>query len=217
MRWLLLPAVAALLVAACSPRDRSTAAGTRETGMSSDTAGVTRSDTTATAGNTAQPTPSEVNPSGATGTEASGILSVVSTANQSEIQAAKDAQTKASNSQVKRFAAKLAQDHQKNEQQAEALAKRLGVDLTAGAGASSESQSAAMGELAGKTGADFDRAYVEHEIQDHQQNIDKIEHQLLPAAKDPQVKAFLQKTDREMKNHLQMAKQLEQQLSKSSS
>jgi len=169
------------------------------------------------AGNTAQPTRSAANPSGATGSEASGILSVIATANQAEIQGAKDAQTKASNPQVKRFAAKLAHDHQKNEQEAQALAKRLGVDLAGGAAAASESQSAAMGELASKTGADFDRAYVEHEIQDHQQNIDKIEHQMLPAAKDPQVKAFLQKTDREMKNHLQVAKQLEQQLSKSSS
>ncbi|HEU4588560.1 MAG TPA: DUF4142 domain-containing protein, partial [Gemmatimonadales bacterium] len=183
----------------------------------SDTAGMARSETTATAGNAAQPARSEANPSGTTGNEASGLLSVISTANQTEIQAAKDAQSKASSPQVKRFAAKLAQDHQKNDQQAQALAKRLGVDLASGAGAASESQSAAMGELAGKTGAEFDRAYVQREIQDHQQNIDKIEQQMLPAAKDPQVKAFLQKTDKAMKNHLQMAKQLEQQLSKSSS
>jgi putative membrane protein len=217
MKWLLLPAVAAMLVMACSPRDRSTAAGGRETGMSSDTAGMARSDTAAPAGNAAQPESAAVNPSGTTGSEASGILSVIATANGAEIQTAKDAQTKASNPQVKRFAAKLAKDHQKNDQEAQALAKKLGVNLAAGAAAASESQSAAMGDLASKTGAEFDRAYVEHEIQDHEQNIDKIEHQLLPAAKDPQVKAFLQKTDREMKNHLQMAKQLQQQLNKSSS
>lgn len=215
MRRLVLPAMAALLVTACSSREnRDTAAGQRESGMSSDTAGMARTDTTAPTGNAAQPAE---NPSGAAGSEASGLLSVISTANQSEIQSAKDAESKASSPQVKRFAAKLVQDHQKNEQQAQALAKRLGVDLAAGAGATSESQSAAMGELAGKTGAEFDRAYVDRAIQDHQQNIDKIEQQMLPAAKDPQVKAFLQKTDKEMKNHLQMAKQLEQQLSKSSS
>jgi putative membrane protein len=223
MKWLLLPAVTAMLVASCSPRDNraGTTASDRETGMRSDSAGgATGSDTATSTRNTAQPTPAgAANPSGATGesNEASAVLSQLYTANEAEIQEAKDAASKASNPQVKRFAAKLVHDHTQNEQEARAIAKRLGVNLTAGAGAASESQSAAMGEMAGKTGAEFDRAFLEHQVQLHQQNIDKIEHQMLPAAKDPQLKAYLQKTDKAMKTHLQLAQQLEQQLGKSSS
>jgi putative membrane protein len=225
MKWLLLPAVTAMLVASCSPRDNragTTAGSDRETGLRRDsTSGVTASDTAATSrNNAAQPTPTgAANPSGAGGesNEAAAILSQLYTADEAEVQEAKAAETKATNPQVKRFARKLVQDHQMNASEARTIAKRLGVNLTAGAGATSESQSAAAGEMAGKTGADFDRAFVERQVQEHQQNIDKIEHQMLPAAKDPQVKAYLQKTDKAMKTHLQLAQQLEQQLGKSSS
>ncbi len=182
--------------------------------MGSDTA---RSSTSSTGA--AQPTTGAATPSG-TNTEAmdaSGILSQLASANQAEIQEAKDAQSKASNPQVKRFAAKLAHDHQQNYQEAQALAKRLGVTLAAPSGTVSESQSAAMGEMVGKTGAEFDRAFLEHEVQAHQQNIDKIQNTMLPAAKNPRLKAYLQKTATAMKGHLQQAQQLEQRVGGASS
>ena len=67
-------------------------------------------------------------------------------------------------------------------------------------------------DLQGKTGSDFDRAFVQHEIDDHQSNIDKIEKQILPSIQNEQVKSYLQKTVTEMQSHLSSLKQVQQQL-----
>jgi putative membrane protein len=184
-------------------RDTATSAGGGATG--------TTSGATSTTG--------AASPSGATGEamDASAILSQLAVANETEIQEAKTAASKASSPQVKRFANALAQQHQQNLQQGRALARQMKISLTAGTGTASESQSAAMGEMAGKSGADFDRAFLEHQIQAHQQNIDKIQNTMLPAANDAQLKSYLQKTVTAMQGHLKQAQQLEEQLNKSSS
>lgn len=228
MRWLLLPAAAAVLVVSCnSGRDARSGSSGSETGMSGGTSGAPASrDTATSAGGGATGTTSgatsttgAASPSGATGEamDASAILSQLAVANETEIQEAKTAASKASSPQVKRFANALAQQHQQNLQQGRALARQMKISLTAGTGTASESQSAAMGEMAGKSGADFDRAFLEHQIQAHQQNIDKIQNTMLPAANDAQLKSYLQKTVTAMQGHLKQAQQLEEQLNKSSS
>jgi putative membrane protein len=67
-------------------------------------------------------------------------------------------------------------------------------------------------ELQGKTGAEFDRAFVQHQIQLHQSNIQKIQNQMLPAVQEPQLKAYLQKTVKAMQGHLATLEQTEQQI-----
>jgi predicted outer membrane protein len=88
------------------------------------------------------------------------------------------------------------------------LAQKLNISLTL---APSDS-AAAPSNLQGKTGRDFDKGFVEYQIQAHQDNIDKIQTQLLPAASNPQVKAYLQKTLAAMQGHLASLKQVQQQL-----
>ncbi|HZA97954.1 MAG TPA: DUF4142 domain-containing protein, partial [Gemmatimonadales bacterium] len=60
---------------------------------------------------------------------------------------------------------------------------------------------------------EFDRAFVQHQIQLHENNIQKIQTQLLPAVEEPQVKAYLQKTLKAMQGHLATLQKTEQQLS----
>jgi putative membrane protein len=78
----------------------------------------------------------------------------------------------------------------------------------------SASDSAAMPtDLQAKTGAEFDRAFIQHEIDDHQSNVDKIQKQILPSLQNEQIKTYLQKTVTEMQGHLSSLKQVQQQLS----
>jgi len=152
--------------------------------------------------------------SGNTAVTAEGVLSQMNVANTTEIQLSTAAAKKARSAPVKQIARKLAADHTKNRQEVRALAQKLNVSLTPGQGGSvSAADSAAMpSDLQGKSGADFDKAFVQHEIDDHQANIDKIQHQILPALQNEQIKSYLQKTVTEMQGHLSSLQKVQQQL-----
>lgn len=143
-----------------------------------------------------------------------GVLSQMNVANTIEIQLSTLASKKASAPAVKQIAQKLAKDHTRNREQLQALAGRLNVNLVPARGGSvSAADSVAMpADLEGKSGAEFDRTFVRHEIEDHQANIQRIETQLLPAAESPQIKEYLEKTLTEMKGHLASLEQVRQQL-----
>jgi putative membrane protein len=197
MRSALLPGTALALLTFCSPGN-SRRAG--ETGMATDTTARPAADSASAA-----PSAEAITPA--------GILSQLYVANTTEIQLSKAAAKKATSPAVKRVAAKLAADHAKNREEERALAQKLNVTLTPATGAGAASDSTSLpSELQGKTGRDFDKAFVEHEIKDHEDNIQKIQSQLLPAASNPEVKAYLQKTLTAIQGHLASLKQVQQQL-----
>ncbi|HET7600713.1 MAG TPA: DUF4142 domain-containing protein [Gemmatimonadales bacterium] len=210
MRFVLLPAAVAALALACSPSNRATSnAGGRETGMrdgapvSSDSAGApARSIDTAHA------------PGAGAGSEGAptAMLSQLEVANTAEITDAELALKRSKNQPVREFAQKLLRDHRQSREEGRALAKKLNVDLSQVAGGATESQSASAGELAGKKGADFDRTFIDQQVQAHQQNIDKIRNQMLPQAQNADLKAYLQKTVNTMEGHLASAKVLQNDL-----
>ncbi len=61
-------------------------------------------------------------------------------------------------------------------------------------------------------GGAFDKAYVDHEVAYHQQVLDAIHSTLLPNAKNPQLKALLEKVTPAFRSHLEHAKHLQGQL-----
>lgn len=198
MRSLLFPAVALALLASCSPGNNSRrTASTDTTGASSET-GMAGKDTTSATG-------------AKTSMTAAAIFSQLYAANTTEIALAKRAEQKAKSPAVKRIAGKLAADHAKNRTQLEALAKKMNVSLPSAAGGA-VADTAMPQDLLSKTGADFDKGYIEHEIQGHQSNIDKLQNQMIPAATDPEVKSYLQTTLKEMENHLAMLQKVQKQL-----
>lgn len=194
MRSVLFPGTALVLLTFCSPsHDRR-----GETGMANGAGGFSAHDTMPSAATDTASTGAAAT-GGAVTTPAS-ILSQLYLANTMEIQLSKLATKKAVSPKVKQVAAKLVSDHTGNREQAEALAQKLNISLTPPA---TGTDSAALPPaLQGKSGAEFDKAYVQHEIQEHQTNIDKIQNQLLPAAQDDQIKAYLRKTLPEMQRHL---------------
>jgi putative membrane protein len=206
MRATFIPAAALAVLTFCSPgtnrQDRESGMGQGNAGglSSNDTMSVGRTDSTAPAGEAAA-TPA-------------AMLSQLNVANTMEIQLGQMVSRKATSPQVKQVAQKLATDHSKNRQQLRALAQKLSLDLTPAAGGRVVADSGSMpADLQGKSGADFDKAFIQHEIQDHQTNIDKIRNQMLPSVQDQQIKAYLQKTVAEMEGHLALLKKVDQQIS----
>jgi putative membrane protein len=174
-----------------------------------DTIPTSTAPTSATA-DSVNPTKPTTNP---TSTPA-GVLSQLNVANTTEIQLASLAAKKANSPKVKQIATKLAADHSKNREQLQALAQKLNLSLTPAEGGSvSAADSSAMpSDLQAKSGPDFDRAFVSHEVQDHQANIEKLQSQAIPSVQNPEVKAFLQKTVTDMRAHLSSLQQIQKQL-----
>ena len=71
--------------------------------------------------------------------------------------------------------------------------------------------------LRDKTGKDFDRAYLQSQIEQHQKVLDTIDRQLMPNAKNPQLRSHLQSMRPTIEQHLQTAKEAQQALNTSGS
>jgi putative membrane protein len=93
------------------------------------------------------------------------FLSDAGTANQKEIDVSRMAQQQASSSAVKSFAATMVRDHTK-----------LGASMKAKFGeAVNPTSSSPPSELSGKTGKDFDKAYMDLMVADHGAVQDKFQ------------------------------------------
>jgi putative membrane protein len=115
---------------------------------------------------------------------------------------------------VKQIAKKLAADHTKNREQVRALAKELNVTLTPGQGGSvSSGDSVAMPQdLQTLSGTQFDKAFIQYQLDAHRSNVERIQNQTLPAVQDESVKVYLQNTLTEMQGHLSSLQRVQQQL-----
>ena len=204
MRYLA-PATALVLLTFCSPRNDNQ--GGSES-ASNDAGGMSSHDTMPMA---APPADTTSNPA----STPAAILSQMNVANTTEIQLARMATKKASSPAVKQLAQKLAAEHTKNRQEVMALAKKMNVSLTPQSGGSvSPADSAAVpSDLRTTSGAQFDKAFVEQQIGDHESNIQKIQSQMLPSVQDAQLKTYLQKTVSDMKGHLSSLQQTQKKLS----
>jgi putative membrane protein len=206
MKTLLVPAALLTLLVSCSP-DNNRRGG--DTGMAEGApGGLSTRDTMPTSPGDSAPAGGDV----AVSPEA--VLSQMNVANTAEIQLSSLAAKKAMSAQVKQIAKKLAADHTKNREQVRALAQRVNVTLTPSQGGSvSAGDGVALPpDLQDKAGADFDKAFVQHEIDDHQANIERIQGQMLPGVQDQQIRSYLQKTVADMQTHLSSLEQVQKQL-----
>jgi putative membrane protein len=142
------------------------------------------------------------------------IANIAVTANTLDAEGGQTAKGKASNAEVKQFAQTMVTDHTKANEEANALAQRL--NLTPADNANSQQMKAdherAKSELATKSGADFDRAYIAHEVTMHQNVLNALDQQLIPNAQNAELKALLEKARTMVQSHLQMAQQIQTKL-----
>ncbi len=207
MRYAVL-ALLALLVS-CSPDRRSSDTGMVEGGAG----GLSTRDTMPSTPDTLSFTRADSGKTGASSAPAA-ILSEMDVANTSEIQLSTVAARKARSPKVKQIARRLAADHAKNREELRALAQKLNVTLTPGRGSSVSATDGAASpvDLRAMSGRNFDHAFLDHEIEDHQADIEKLQTQAIPSVQNADIKAYLQKTVTEMQNHLSSLKQVQKQL-----
>jgi putative membrane protein len=108
------------------------------------------------------------------------------------------AKQQATNAKVKDFADMMVTDHTKANNELMALAKTKNITLPDSV---SNDKKAAMTDLSKKTGADFDKAYVDMMIDGHQKTINLFEDES-KNGKDADIKAFADKTLPTIKMHL---------------
>jgi len=124
-----------------------------------------------------------------------------------EAQAAQLAATKAQDENVKKYASMLVDHHNKANSELMQIANAKGVELPA---APARAHRNKLDDLGKKQGADFDREFVrEIGVKAHEKDIKDFE-KAAKDAKDPQVKAFAEKTLPVLREHLAAAQKLPQ-------
>lgn len=139
------------------------------------------------------------------------IAAVVIAANDVDIEAGKLARDKASSPEVRQFAETMVTDHEALNEQTKQLAKKLKVEAKENPTSKKlkEDGKATRDRLSRLEGEQFDRAYIDHEVTYHTAVIDTVKTQLLPNAKNPELKALLQKAAPVLQEHLDHARQIQ--------
>jgi putative membrane protein len=141
------------------------------------------------------------------------IVAIFDAANTYDIEAGKLALEKSQTKEVRDLAQHFVNDHKAVRQQGRDLAKKLSLTPTAPEHFDlADAHAKAMAELRGKSGADFDQAYAAHEVVFHQAVLDAVSSSLLPAIKNPELKAFVEMVGPAFLGHLEAAKQLQRRL-----
>jgi putative membrane protein len=144
------------------------------------------------------------------------IAHVAVTANSLDSAAGVMAKQKGTAKSVKDFAQTMINDHAAVNKQAVALAKKLKVtpeDNDVSKSLKSDAD-ASTSNLQGKSGADFDKAYIDHEVTYHQTVLDALDKTLIPGAQNAELKALLTKVRPSIAAHLARAKDIQTSLNK---
>ena len=145
----------------------------------------------------------------------SQIAGITSAVHSSEIEQAQLAQTKSKDPHVLSFASMMINHHTQAKQQEQAMGMSTAASPVLQTLSSQGRQT--MATLQDKTGKDFDRAYLQAQIEQHQTVLDTIDRQLLPSAKNPQLRSHLQGMRPTIEQHLKAAKDAQQALNTSKS
>jgi putative membrane protein len=127
--------------------------------------------------------------------------------NMAEIELGKVAQEKASRDEVKQFGQKMVADHSKANEELKTLAQSKNIPWPTEVDAKHK---AAHDKLAKMSGAAFDRAYMQQMIKDHTEKISKLR-SAAQSVKDPEIKAWAQKSLTTPQEHLKQAQSIANQ------
>ena len=200
---LVLPLTVAVL-AACGGQDRNKGATDTAVAMS-DQSAATPSDAASGAGATAGMTDPQ-------------IAAIVVAANNADIEGGRLAESKSTNAKVKEFAQRMITDHEGVNKAATAVVTKLGVTPEESATSRQQAEGGAQVRqtLQGKSGAEFDRAYIANEVTYHQNLLSAIDQTLLPSVKNGELKGLLEQTRPAVAAHLKHAQELQISLGGSS-
>ena len=142
------------------------------------------------------------------------IAAIVLAANDADIANGKQALSKSKDADVKAFAQLMVTDHGATNDKAKALAGKLSLtpeDNETSNGIKAQ-QDSVRAMLKDKTGADFNKAYVDNEVSYHETVLGAIDQALIPNAQNAELKQLLTDTRPVVAAHLDHAKQLQSKL-----
>lgn len=138
------------------------------------------------------------------------IVAIFDAANTADIETGQLAAQRGHSKDVREFGAMLVRDHKAVRKMGRDLAEKLGVTPTPPADdASAKTHARAMQTLRSKRGAEFDRAFLRHEVAFHKSVIDAIRTTLLPAIENAELKALVVKVVPAFEAHMIAAQNLE--------
>lgn len=122
-----------------------------------------------------------------------------------EVQLGQIAKDRATDPAVKQFADKMVKDHSQAGQQLTQLASQKGATLPAEIPAAEKRETDRLLKL---SGAEFDRAYMNHMVRDHKKDVKEFERESQKAA-DLDVQSWASKTLPTLQEHLRMAQDID--------
>lgn len=125
-----------------------------------------------------------------------------------EVQMAQLAEQKGANAQVKGYATMLVNDHSAANGQVKSFASARNVTLPDSV---SDMHKRHMNDLTKKSGRDFDKAYIDMMVDDHEKDISMFK-DASDDVKDSEVKTFIDNTIPKLQMHLDSAKAIQKRL-----
>jgi putative membrane protein len=180
-----------LMLAACREKAGQPATETTGTAQAAQETGTATATTTAATGGT----------SSALSPDDKEFVSKAGMGGLAEVQMGNLALSKASSADVKAFGQRMVSDHSKANEELSQLATAKGVALPTELTGEHKD---ALDHLASLSGPDFDKAYMKHMVEDHQEDVGEFE-KASTTATDSDLKAWAGKTLPTLKQHLQLA------------
>ncbi len=120
------------------------------------------------------------------------------------------AAARAANPQVKQLANAITGDHSKVMDELKSLAEKKGIVLPVALGSDNQQD---YEKLAAKTGADFEKDYVDYTVREHKKFVEKFRDEADDAA-DPDVRSWINGKIPVLQQHLQQAEATQEALKK---
>jgi putative membrane protein len=135
------------------------------------------------------------------------IAGITDAANSAEIEQGKLARLKSKDAAVQKFAAKMIAAHEEAKKNQDKL-KLPTAESALGNSLGTEAASA-LSTLKTAEGKDFDKAYIDAQVSEHQKLLDALNDKLIPSVKNPDLKAYLNQILPHVGRHLQEAQEIQ--------
>ena len=125
-----------------------------------------------------------------------------------EVQLGEVAQQQAESPEVQQFGERMVQDHGQANEQLMQIAQEKGIELPQEL---PEDAQQLYEELQQKSGPDFDQAYMDEMVSDHEEDVEAFQ-EYTEAGQDPELTGFAEQTLPVLQEHLELARQTQEQV-----
>jgi putative membrane protein len=125
-----------------------------------------------------------------------------------EVRLGELAQQQAESEEVQQFGQRMVEDHGQANEQLKQIAEQKGIELPQEL---PDDAQQLHDELQEKSGAEFDQAYMDEMVSDHEEDVETFE-DYVESAQDPDLRNFAEQTLPTLREHLELARQTQEQV-----